>query len=242
VQLRLISSVLAVVTGLLIGTDDVRAQNRLALVVGINDYQNVFSLQKAVRDAKAIQDVLQRLGFQVSALFNANRRSFNAAISAFTARIQPGDVVLVHYSGHGVQLDGENFLLPADVPSPSVVDKEFLKSEAVALSVIIDRIKAEGARTAVFIIDACRNNPYGGQQPVAWAAREGLRRWHRPKGRLSCTPPARDSQRLIASLTTTANPHRYILARYAAKCLSRDWRLPILPGRYAMRSRLPPPE
>src|SRR6266849_6813153 len=122
--------------GLLVGAEDVRAQNRLALVIGINDYQNVSPLEKAAGDARAMQDVLQSFGFQVSTLFNANRRNFNAAISAFVARIQPGDVAVVHYSGHGVQLDGENFLLPADVPSPSVADKEFLKSEAIPLSVM----------------------------------------------------------------------------------------------------------
>ncbi len=181
-QLRLISSVLAVAMSLLISAEDVHAQNRFALVIGINDYQNVFSLQKAVGDAKAIQEALQSLGFQVSTLFNANRRSFNAAISAFTARIQPGDVALVHYSGHGVQLDGENFLLPADVPSPSAVDKEFLKSEAIALSVMIDRIKAAGARTAVFIVDACRNNPYAAATTRGVGGTRGLAAVAPPKG------------------------------------------------------------
>ena len=147
-----------------------------------NDYQNIFSLEKAVGDAKAMQQTLQGLHFQVSALFNANRRSFNAAISAFSARIQPGDVILVHYSGHGVQLDGENFLLPADVPSPSTVDKEFLKSEAIALSVLIDRIKAAGARTAVFIIDACRNNPYASATTRGVGGTRGLAAVAPPKG------------------------------------------------------------
>jgi uncharacterized caspase-like protein len=181
-QLRLISSVLAVVMGLLISAQGVRAQNHLALVIGINDYQNVFSLQKAVGDAKAIQESLQSLGFQVSTLFNGTRRSFNAAVSALAARIQPGDVVLVHYSGHGVQLDGENFLLPVDVPSPSAVDKEFLKSEAIALSVMIDRIKAAGARTAVFIIDACRNNPYATATTRGVGGTRGLAAVAPPKG------------------------------------------------------------
>jgi len=178
----LISSVLAVAMSLLVGVETASAQSRLALVIGINDYQNVFSLQKAVGDAKAIQGALQGLGFQVSTLFNGNRRSFNAALSAFSARIQPGDIVLLHYSGHGVQLDGENFLLPADVPSPSAVDKEFLKSEAIALSVMIDRIKTAGARTAVFIIDACRNNPYAAATTRGVGGTRGLAAVAPPRG------------------------------------------------------------
>jgi hypothetical protein len=182
-QSRLIRSVFSIALGLLlVGPENARAENRLALVIGINDYQNVFSLQKAVGDAKAIQEALQSVGFQVSALFNSNRRSFNAALSAFANRIQPGDVVLVHYSGHGVQLDGENFLLPADVPSPAAVDKEFLKSEAIALSVMIDRIKAAGARTAVFIIDACRNNPYVSATTRGVGGTRGLAAVAPPKG------------------------------------------------------------
>jgi len=182
-RLRLIGSVLAVAAlCLLNGAEEARAQNRLALVIGINEYQKIFSLEKAVGDAKAIQATLQGLHFQVSTLFNANRRNFNAGISAFSARIQAGDIVLVHYSGHGVQLDGENFLLPADVPSPSTVDKEFLKSEAIALSVMIDRIKAAGARTAVFIIDACRNNPYASATTRGVGGTRGLAAVAPPKG------------------------------------------------------------
>jgi hypothetical protein len=182
-RLRLIGSVLALASlSLVNGAEEARAQNRLALVIGINAYQNVFSLEKAVGDAKAIQQTLQGLHFQVSTLFDASRRSFNAAVSAFSARIQPGDIVLVHYSGHGVQLDGENFLLPADVPSPSTVDKEFLKSEAVALSVMIDRIKAAGARTAVFIVDACRNNPYASATTRGVGGTRGLAAVAPPKG------------------------------------------------------------
>lgn len=182
-RLQLIGSVLALAAlSLLSGAQEARAQNRLALVIGINEYQNIFSLEKAVGDAKAIQQTLQGLHFRVSTLFDANRRNFNAAISAFSARIQPGDVVLVHYSGHGVQLDGENFLLPADVPSPSTVDKEFLKSEAIALSVMIDRIKAAGARTALFIIDACRNNPYASATTRGVGGTRGLAAVAPPKG------------------------------------------------------------
>ncbi len=174
---RLIALVLALAAlSLLGGGQKARAQSRLALVIGINEYQNIFSLEKAVGDAKAMQQTLQGLHFRVSTLFDADRRSFNAAISAFSARIQPGDIVLVHYSGHGVQLDGENFLLPADVPSPSAVDKEFLKTEAIALSVMIDRIKAAGARTAVFIIDACRNNPYASATTRGVGGTRGLGR------------------------------------------------------------------
>jgi Caspase domain len=62
-QLRIISSLIALCMSLLIGAQDACAQNRLALVIGINDYQNVFSLQKAVGDAKAIQQALQSVGF-----------------------------------------------------------------------------------------------------------------------------------------------------------------------------------
>ena len=67
---------------------------------------------------------LERLGFEVDILANPDRRAFNVGISAFTQKLKAGDTALVHYSGHGLAVDGENYLLPADVPQPGASDKE----------------------------------------------------------------------------------------------------------------------
>src|SRR5262245_24070402 len=161
---------------------DASAQNRLALVVGNDNYLSVPKLAKAGGDARAMKAALERLGFQVDLLVDADRRKLNVAISAFTGRLQPGDVALVHYSGHGVTLDGENFLLPVDVLAPGAADKELIKSESIGLTSLIERIKAAGARTQIFIIDACRDNPYAQAGARSVGTTRGLARVEAPKG------------------------------------------------------------
>jgi uncharacterized protein len=136
------------------------AQTRRALVIGVDDYRNVSKLQKAVGDALAMKGALEKLGFEVDLLANPDRSAFNAGVSAFTQKLKSGDVALVHYSGHGVALDGENYLLPIDAPRPDRVDKEGLKLESFALMPLIERIRATGSNVQIAIVDACRDNPY----------------------------------------------------------------------------------
>ena len=125
---------------------------------------------------------LEQFGFEVDLLIDADRRRLNVAVSAFTSKLQPGDVSLIHYSGHGVTLDGENFLLPIDVPAPGSADKELLKAEAIGLTSLIERIKGAGARTQIFIIDACRDNPYAQAGTRSVGMTRGLARIDAPKG------------------------------------------------------------
>lgn len=73
--------------------------------MGINDYREITPLQKAVGDAEALKVTLERLGFNVDLVLNADRREFNCAVSAFQTSLDPGDTALVHFSGHGVEID-----------------------------------------------------------------------------------------------------------------------------------------
>jgi uncharacterized protein len=138
----------------------VSAQTRHALVIGVDDYRYVPRLRKAVGDARAMGAALRKLGFSVSLLLNPDRSAFNAGISDFTRGLSAGDVALVHYSGHGVALDGENYLLPVDAPRPDRTDKDGLKLEAFALMSLIERVRATGSTVQIAIVDACRDNPY----------------------------------------------------------------------------------
>jgi uncharacterized protein len=144
------------------------AQGRRALVIGADDYRNVAKLQKAAGDARAMKLALEKVGFEVDLLINPDRSAFNSGISEFTRKLGPGDVALIHYSGHGVALDGENYLLPVDVPRPDRVDKEGLKLESFALMPLIERVRATGSNVQIAIIDACRDNPYakGGTRSI----------------------------------------------------------------------------
>ena len=136
------------------------AEKRLALVIGMNDYREIPKLEKAVGDAQAIADKLSALGYQVTTALNQDRRGLNLALSRLYASIEPGDTVLVHYSGHGVQIESDNYLLPVDVPAPTDGNSELLKSESLRLLTLIDTLGEKGAGARILIIDACRDNPF----------------------------------------------------------------------------------
>jgi uncharacterized protein len=159
------------------------ADARKAFVVGINDYQNVPKLQKAVGDAQAMKTKLEQLGFSVELLLNPNFQQLNLGMARFANSLQPGDVALVHFSGHGVGLDGENFLLPADAPSPAQADKEALKSSGFALSSVVERLRQKNTSAQLLFIDACRDNPYAKNVTRAIGVQGGLiEQQRRPKG------------------------------------------------------------
>lgn len=165
------------------------AEARRALIVGINDYREITPLQKAVGDAEALKVTLERLGFNVDLVLNADRREFNRAVSAFQTSLDPGDTALVHFSGHGVEIDGQNYLLPADIPKPQSGQQDFIKSEAMSLGDLMQRIASSGAGTRIFIIDACRDNPFAGSGAASDAragpCRCACRNLHSLFGRIS---------------------------------------------------------
>lgn len=144
------------------------AEKKLALVIGINNYREIPKLEKAVGDAQAIGKTLAGLGYEVTTALDMDRRGLNLALSKLYASIEPGDTVLVHYSGHGVQIENDNYLLPADVPAPTDGNAELLKSESLRLLTLIDTLGQKGAGARILIIDACRDNPFatGGKRSI----------------------------------------------------------------------------
>ncbi len=158
------------------------AEKRLALVIGINDYKEVPKLEKAVGDADAIGDKLEKLGFQVTKALNPDRRALNLALSKLYGEIEPGDTVLVHYSGHGIEIAGQNFLLPADIPAPETGQEDLLKSESLPLSMLVDTLGEKGAGVRILIIDACRDNPFAKGGKRSLGGTRGLAAVEPPKG------------------------------------------------------------
>jgi len=158
------------------------AQNRFALVVGIDNYENVSPLQKANNDAIAVSATLKRVGFQVTQLLDADRRAFNRAISGFAADIRPGDEVVFYFAGHGIEVDGRNYLLPADVPTAHPGDEDFIVSESIPANRILNIFKGQGARVTLLILDACRNNPFPAEGQRSLGGTRGLARMDPPEG------------------------------------------------------------
>ncbi|NSY37523.1 caspase family protein [Leisingera sp. ANG59] len=156
--------------------------SRRALVIGVDGYQNLAALQKARNDAQAVSSALAALGFDVTTLYDASRRDINSAVSTFANRIEPGDEVLFYFAGHGVEVDGRNYLLPSDVPVVNFGDESFLTGESIAADRVLGTFQRKGARSTIMILDACRNNPFprDGQRSVGGS--RGLVRMEPPEG------------------------------------------------------------
>jgi hypothetical protein len=151
---------LAALLPLLWAASPAQAAKRVALIIGNDHYQNVPPLQKAINDARTIGQTLKGLGFAVTVAEDLTRRGMSEQLLAFDRGIEAGDVALFFFSGHGFEIKGENFLLPIDVPGASEGQEELVRDSAFAAQRIIDRLQARGARTAILVLDACRNNPF----------------------------------------------------------------------------------
>ncbi|MDU9003859.1 caspase family protein [Sedimentitalea todarodis] len=158
------------------------AERRMALVIGNDAYDQVPRLEKAVADATAIAETLTAQGFETITATDSSRRQMNRSISEFTGQLQAGDTAVLFFAGHGVEIDGENYLLPTDIIAPASGERDFIKSESIALSALLDRIRATGARTTIAIIDACRNNPFQNTTGRSIGGARGLGRITAPQG------------------------------------------------------------
>ena len=136
------------------------AQTRHALVIGIDDYAHVTPLQKARNDARAVADALKPADFEVTLLIDSGLEPLINGVERFVRTIQPGDEVLFFFAGHGVELDGQNFLLPADLRVPEVGGRLFLRQNALAVDMIQEMIADRRPQTTLVILDACRDNPF----------------------------------------------------------------------------------
>ena len=130
---------------------------RLALVIGNADYAQAGSLRNPVNDAVLMERTLQSLGFSVTALRNAEQREMERAIGEFGRRLRGGGIGLFYYAGHGMQVDGENYLLPVDANPMSEAD---LRYEAVPVGKLLNQMADAGNGMNLVILDACRNNPF----------------------------------------------------------------------------------
>ena len=136
------------------------AKSRVALVIGNNDYLDpeVPKLRNAVNDARSVRQALEKAGFTVEIVENANLRLMADSINAFVKRLGSDSVALFYYSGHAIQLDSQNFLIPVDF---HMSDEAAAKKEAFSLSRIHEIMVNSVAAIHIVILDACRNSAFG---------------------------------------------------------------------------------
>jgi hypothetical protein len=162
---RPVFSAVLLVSGLLLLpqisiTDAASAESRVALVISQSAYRAVPALPNAANDGKGMAELLDNAGFQVTAASDLSQNEMRQAISDFAAKVAasgPDTVALVFYAGHGLQIDGENYLVPIDVDPKREAD---IPLQAVRLNDLMNTLGALPTRMRIFLLDACRNNPF----------------------------------------------------------------------------------
>jgi len=142
-----------------IGTLHAQEQKRLALVIGNSTYASA-PLRNPENDARAMVAKLEHLNFKVISVINGTYRQMINAENDFADQLNRYDVGLFYYSGHGVQFDGSNYLVPVDAKIQRSIDIQF---DTLNAQRVIADMGAAGTRVNIIILDACRNNPFNNQ-------------------------------------------------------------------------------
>jgi hypothetical protein len=166
------------------------ADTRVALVVGNTSYQNVSSLPNPVNDATDVADSLRRLGFDVRILLNAKYDDFRRGLIDFSQRAADADFSIVYFAGHGMQIAGENWLIPADAMLATDLS---VANEAIGLQ-SVTRAVSNSKKLGLVILDACRTNPFISKMRVTNVSRDVDRGFSRvePPGNVLIAYAARD--------------------------------------------------
>ncbi|MCY4508611.1 MAG: SUMF1/EgtB/PvdO family nonheme iron enzyme [Acidobacteria bacterium] len=131
-----------------------QAADRVALVIGNSTYGENLDLDNPRNDAADVGGTLERLGFEVTTVLDVDQFAFNQALRDFTRRSLGADVAFVFYAGHGMEVDGINYVVPVNARLERDTDLRFA---AVSLD---DMLAAtQGATLRVVVLDACRDNP-----------------------------------------------------------------------------------
>lgn len=158
------------------------AQTRHALVIGIDKYTHVAPLQKARNDAQAVAATLDAVGFETELVLDADQLAMAQGLARLANRVNPGDEVAFFFAGHGIEVQGRNYLLPSDVPAAQPGQEIVLLSRALEVAVILDTLRNSGASISLLILDACRDNPFPAQGTRSLGGRRGLARMAAPEG------------------------------------------------------------
>jgi len=136
------------------------AENRIALVIGNSSYTSVTALPNPANDAKAMTNFLNSAGFQVVQAPDLTQSDMRRTIADFAKTVTekgPDTVALVFYAGHGLQVDGENFLVPVDARIEREAD---VPLQAMRLNDLMNALSSVPSKSRIVILDACRNNPF----------------------------------------------------------------------------------
>ena len=130
--------------------------NKIALVIGVNDYNHFTTLDNCINDATDIKQFFEEIGFDVTMLNNPNKVDLEGAIKEYKEKIDNETIAVLYYSGHGLQLENYNFLVPID---SEIKAPEDIPYNSTNISDLFSDISDDIDFTHVVILDACRKKP-----------------------------------------------------------------------------------
>jgi len=137
---------------------EMRTEKRVALVIGNSNY-STSRLRNPVNDAKAMSIKLRSLGFDVTERLDVDQRNMRRAMIDFGKKLTKGGVGLFYFAGHGVQFEGQNYLIPVGA---EIDEEDHVAVEGVSVNQVLSRMGTARNRLNLVILDSCRNNPYAG--------------------------------------------------------------------------------
>jgi formylglycine-generating enzyme required for sulfatase activity len=147
--------------GMRVTRETLDSGGRVALVIGNAAYKNATPLSNTINDATVMANALKGLGFELvggKAQTNLDKAALDHVIRKFGEEMRGKRVAFLFYAGHGVQVDGRNYLIPT---SADVSSKTDVKYELVNVDNVLDDMNASGTKVNIIVLDACRNNPFG---------------------------------------------------------------------------------
>ena len=133
------------------------SEKKVALVIGNGSYGYFSILNNAINDAKDMKNILESRDFKVHYLRNATKRQMDKKVDEFVRDLKNGGVGMFYYAGHGVEVEGKNYLIPIDMEKNDKID---IKYDALEVNKIIEKMEDARNRLNILVLDACRNDPY----------------------------------------------------------------------------------
>ncbi len=132
-------------------------ENKVALVIGNSHYAHFSPLKNTLNDASDMRKILKSKGFDVLYLKDGDLRSMKKIVRKFSHKLKQGGVGFFYYAGHGLEVNGKNYLIPVDTEASEEDEIEF---ESLPVDLIISKMENSHNRLNIIVLDACRNNPF----------------------------------------------------------------------------------
>ena len=144
------------------------SRDRIALVIGVGDYQHLPPLQNTHNDASSMAKTLENIGFDVTLSMDPTSEEMGRQLESFAFRSEVAELALIYFAGHGIEVQGENFLIPADA---NVASNRDVQRQSTSLKQLLAAVE-HARKMRIVILDSCRDNPLGDSIDLTTLANE----------------------------------------------------------------------